>query len=495
MLHLRRVLTETPLARQHERVMQGRPRNRAAAIPWQGFDRRGWPDEALRLALDAQQKLALGEYLAVDLFACVASAMALVGAPIDLVAAAAAIPSDEIRHADIALRMAGLMAGEDVSASWFDVQKKLVTRPLRPPDDAGAARRLHGRGARHRRVPRVRAALGLRRASDRPDRQGRLRRHRARRDPPRALRLVLPRVASAAVDARGEAARGGPHGRPRRRDRAALLPRPRRPAHGAQGGARVLVACSTRRPSASSSGASWRTRSSPGSTPSASARATRGRCGGRESEGTPVAERRAEPAMRRAPSAGREPCACRTRRCGARSPRASATPCARMSGVCCAGRPRCAPGRARRPCRTRRAVRHDLHAGGAIKGTLLRRRRRTRPSSASRAPSRWPPPTRARFRGHPAGRPRRGGGAGRLPARRRGRRRRRAGEPARGRTPRRRARRRTGPSDPAASLRRARGTPRRGRLPAGAGGQGPGTSGAVGQPRRLPLPDRRDRRA
>ena len=124
MLQVRRLLTETPLARQHERVMEGRPRHKVAPIPWDAFRRSRWPAGALRLALDAQQKLAMGEYLAVDLFSRVASGIALLGAPIDLVAAAAAIPGDEIRHADITLRMAGLLAGKDVTV---DVNQRLVS--------------------------------------------------------------------------------------------------------------------------------------------------------------------------------------------------------------------------------------------------------------------------------------------------------------------------------------------------------------------------------
>jgi hypothetical protein len=123
-LQVRRLLTETPLARQHERVMEGRPRHKVAPIPWGAFQRSRWPAGALRLALDGQQKLAMGEYLAVDLFSRVASGIALLGAPIDLVAAAAGIPGDEIRHADITLRMAGLLAGKDVTV---DVSQKLVS--------------------------------------------------------------------------------------------------------------------------------------------------------------------------------------------------------------------------------------------------------------------------------------------------------------------------------------------------------------------------------
>jgi hypothetical protein len=114
-LQVRRVLTATPLARQHERRVAGRPQRRPKEIPWAAFDRGKYPSSALSLACDAQTKLALGEYGAVDLFSHLASAMALNGVPFDLVAEATRVPADEIRHADIALRMAGLFGGRDVT--------------------------------------------------------------------------------------------------------------------------------------------------------------------------------------------------------------------------------------------------------------------------------------------------------------------------------------------------------------------------------------------
>jgi hypothetical protein len=59
--------------------------------------------------------LATGEYEAVDLFSRIAAGLAINGAPIDLVAAATRVPTDEIRHADYAFRMAALCGGtEDV---------------------------------------------------------------------------------------------------------------------------------------------------------------------------------------------------------------------------------------------------------------------------------------------------------------------------------------------------------------------------------------------
>jgi hypothetical protein len=113
MLRVRRVLTETPLARQHERALITGGARKRPEIPWSSFVRSDYPDAALRLAFDHQQKLAVGEYGAVDLFARLASALSLHGAPIDIVAAAARTISDEIRHADYCLRMASLVSGTD----------------------------------------------------------------------------------------------------------------------------------------------------------------------------------------------------------------------------------------------------------------------------------------------------------------------------------------------------------------------------------------------
>ena len=118
---MRRVLTETPLARQHERALDGRVTRRRPVIDWSKFDRSKYPEPALALACDAQTKLALGEYTAVDLFAHLASAMTLNGVAFDLVAAAARIPSDEIRHADYAMRAARLLSGKEVTIR-FDAE-------------------------------------------------------------------------------------------------------------------------------------------------------------------------------------------------------------------------------------------------------------------------------------------------------------------------------------------------------------------------------------
>lgn len=114
-LRVRRVFTATPLAKEHERrTLRGRVRT-PRQIPWQAFDRSRYPEPALLLATDAMTGLARGEYGAVDAFSRVASTLARNGAPLDLIAAAAEIPADEIRHAEYALRMASLYAGEEIA--------------------------------------------------------------------------------------------------------------------------------------------------------------------------------------------------------------------------------------------------------------------------------------------------------------------------------------------------------------------------------------------
>jgi hypothetical protein len=129
-LRIRRTLTSTPLARAHERVLAVRASGRKIKIPWEKFDRSAHPEPALALAHDAQRMLALGEYGAVDLFAQIVSALSLSGAPYDLVAAAAQIPSDEIRHADYTIRLASLCAGREASFEIDPMGQSSWSRPL-----------------------------------------------------------------------------------------------------------------------------------------------------------------------------------------------------------------------------------------------------------------------------------------------------------------------------------------------------------------------------
>jgi hypothetical protein len=116
-LGVRRTLTATPLARRYDRGLVPRRRS-LPAIPWERFAREKYPEPALALSFDAQKNLAIGEYQAIGLFSRLTAAMAIVGAPLDLLAAVSEIPSDELRHADLALRFAALCKGVDsVTAS------------------------------------------------------------------------------------------------------------------------------------------------------------------------------------------------------------------------------------------------------------------------------------------------------------------------------------------------------------------------------------------
>jgi hypothetical protein len=114
-LRVRHALTATPLARLHEHELATGQVRRRPKIPWASFRRDRYPEAALALAADAQKNLAIGEYGSIDLFAWTASALALNGAPFDVVAAATRMLADECRHAELCLRMASLCAGRDLT--------------------------------------------------------------------------------------------------------------------------------------------------------------------------------------------------------------------------------------------------------------------------------------------------------------------------------------------------------------------------------------------
>ncbi|MEP6864209.1 MAG: ferritin-like domain-containing protein [Deltaproteobacteria bacterium] len=113
---LRRTLTATPLARRLER-------GAARDVDVSGFVRRGYPVAARRAAAIAQSSLAVGEWMAVDLFARLTAALTLARAPIDLVSAAAKVPTDEVRHADLAMRMAAALTDEEVHQPPVDAER------------------------------------------------------------------------------------------------------------------------------------------------------------------------------------------------------------------------------------------------------------------------------------------------------------------------------------------------------------------------------------
>lgn len=111
-MEVRRRFTDTPLARRLARAHR-EGRRAPPQVPWSRFDRARYPEPALALARDAYLALAAGEYSAIDLFARLTGAMARNGMPFDLVDACAAIPADELRHTDCALKMAALCGALD----------------------------------------------------------------------------------------------------------------------------------------------------------------------------------------------------------------------------------------------------------------------------------------------------------------------------------------------------------------------------------------------
>jgi len=120
----RRTVSDTPLARQlNAEVERRRGRRERRQIPWESFDRSKYPEPALALAYDAQRMLATGEYLAVEGFSRLTGSLAHHGAPFDIIAAAAAIPSDEIAHAELAVHMAALCAGKEREEVELEVQR------------------------------------------------------------------------------------------------------------------------------------------------------------------------------------------------------------------------------------------------------------------------------------------------------------------------------------------------------------------------------------
>lgn len=114
-VRLRRTVTKTPLARQHELVLAHGGKRKVAPIPWEQFERARYPEAALQLAAKANTALASGEYGAVTLFSRITASMVLHGIPFDILSASTRAATDELRHADYAERYATLCAGKPIT--------------------------------------------------------------------------------------------------------------------------------------------------------------------------------------------------------------------------------------------------------------------------------------------------------------------------------------------------------------------------------------------
>jgi hypothetical protein len=125
---VRFALSESPLARSHKHRQRARPSHR---IAFDQFRREPYAEPALQLAADQLRSFAAGEYETVGKFSRLTAALAFNGAPFDLIASAATIPGDEVRHAEFMLRMSSLCGGREAALSIDpDVLTQSWTAPL-----------------------------------------------------------------------------------------------------------------------------------------------------------------------------------------------------------------------------------------------------------------------------------------------------------------------------------------------------------------------------
>jgi hypothetical protein len=126
-----RALTDTPLTRLFAQDVDGRSTQKRVEIPWSSFERAKYPTAALAVATDAMRWLATGEYTAVEGFARLTVAFSWHGVPYDLISACARIPSDEIRHSEIAVRAAEKLSGHPAGRVPLPVETR---RPKKTGD-------------------------------------------------------------------------------------------------------------------------------------------------------------------------------------------------------------------------------------------------------------------------------------------------------------------------------------------------------------------------
>ena len=110
---IRRVLTDSALARQHDPAHHRRSAAQALRGAVEAVRALALPGAGAGPRVQGADDAGAGEYEAVDLFSRIAGALAINGAPLDLVAAATRVATDEIRHADYAFRFAALLGARD----------------------------------------------------------------------------------------------------------------------------------------------------------------------------------------------------------------------------------------------------------------------------------------------------------------------------------------------------------------------------------------------
>src|SRR5262245_24022043 len=103
-------LSGTPLEAEHQRLM----RRRQAAIPWDRSTVASLaPAERQRLA-ETWTRRSAAEYLAVSTFAVLAIDLVAAGAPADVLSLCMRAGIDEVRHAELCLRMVEIYGGKRI---------------------------------------------------------------------------------------------------------------------------------------------------------------------------------------------------------------------------------------------------------------------------------------------------------------------------------------------------------------------------------------------
>jgi hypothetical protein len=103
-------LSGTPLEAEHQRLM----RRRAEPIPWHETTAAALTDAERARLTETWTRRAAAEYLAVTTFAVLAIDLVAAGAPADVLSLCMRAGIDEVRHAELALRMIDIYGGKRV---------------------------------------------------------------------------------------------------------------------------------------------------------------------------------------------------------------------------------------------------------------------------------------------------------------------------------------------------------------------------------------------
>ena len=129
-------LSGTPLEVEHRRLMRGRHR----PIPWADSTAPALPADDRALLADTWRRRARAEYLAISTFSVLSMDLCAAGAPADVLSLVHRSAIDEVRHAELCVRLAALYGGGEAPppAGMSD----LPDDPVRPRREQAVANAL-----------------------------------------------------------------------------------------------------------------------------------------------------------------------------------------------------------------------------------------------------------------------------------------------------------------------------------------------------------------